>query len=564
MINGLRKLAWKFLMPQANTSSTSNPADWFIKWIGGGEKTRAGVRINGETALTYATVWQAVNVIAGDVSQLPIKLYRMNGEDRESDREHPASRLVRRRPHPHISAGTFVQTLQAHALMWGNGYAQIVRNGAGRPVRLLPLLPDRTYPVIKGGRLWYETRVGSERDQEKPAENKIMTVNPQNMLHIKGLGFDGLAGYSVIKLARESWGLGLSAEQHGAKWFGNYAMPSGYLKFQGKLAEDTKNEFRKEWSKLYGGENSSSTAVLTGDWDYKALTMSNEDSQFLESRKFQRSEVASWFNLPPHKVGDLERATFSNITDQNRDYLERSLMRWLVTWQEELNEKLLSEKEKEQESHYFEFMTDAFLRGNKTERTEAQVSQVLNGLASINDIMRQENMNSIGPDGDVRFMPLNITTVERAIEGPPERDENPAGDQNPSEVEPDEETEKDTTEEPPTEDRARAMAVRVLTSMLKSETKTITQYAKESKNFMSAVEGYYDRWRSKLLEIVEAVGGDAETVDGYITDRQQDCLSAASSRGVKLETVVAGRYAEYEQRAIALTEEIFSQEVIGV
>ncbi len=562
MIDAIRNLFWRVMMPRTDSqaSGLNDVQRWLMEWMGGRGSTKAGVLVNGKTAMTYATVWQAVNVISGDVSQLPIKLYRRDGEDRSVDREHPSYKLIRRRPHQHISAGTFIQTLQSHALLWGNGYAQINRTNGGKPVSLTPLMPDRTHPVVKDGRLWYETRIGSDRDKSNPSQTK--TINPANVLHIKGLGFDGLAGHSVISLARQSWGLGLAGESHGARFFGNYATPQGIVTVPGKMGPEAKEDFRNEWRKLHSADNEHNIAVLSAGTEFHTLTMNAKDAQFLESRKFQRSEVASWFNLPPHKVGDLERATFSNITDQNRDYLERSLMRWLVTWQEELNEKLLTTEEKESDSHFFEFMTEAFLRGNKKERTESQVSQVLTGLASINDIMRQENMNSIGPNGDVRFMPLNITTVDKAIEGPqmPDKNNNPAGDQAPQ---------PDTPANPPPDgtstqmrEKMRAMAVGVLTTLLRAEKQAIVRHAENRKNsFLDMTENFYNNWSPTLTDNIVALGGTKDMADAYIVAGRELCLEVAGKS--LMNTLVENAemaYSNYPAKAESLADHILGSE----
>lgn len=543
--------------PRAST--TSNPEEWFIKWIGGGEKTKSGIKVTGRTALTYSFVWQAVNVIAGDMSQLPIKLYRrVDDLNREVDREHPAFRLLRR-PHRHLAWSTFCETLESHALLWGNGYAEIIRDGARRPKFLVPLLPDRTEPVLKNGRLYYETRIGSERDTERPAENKMRRINPENVLHVPGLGFDGLSGYSVITLARESWGLGLSAEQHGARFFGTFAQPQMLLSYPHKVDPEQAERDRRNWEKLHG-EDARSVAVLSGGVTATPLTMSNTDSQFLESRKFSRSEVASWFNLPPHKVGDLERATFSNITDQNRDYLQRSLMRWLVKWQEELNEKLLTEEEKDKGTHYFEFNTDAFLRGDKVDRTTAQVNQVLNGGLTINEWRAQENLNGIGPAGDVHWMPLNITTVDLAMAGPPEPEANPAGDQAPQE---DDEMESDVDpvdEENGGNDRARAIAVAVLTQMLRAEAKSITGMAKTSKNFLDAVDTFYKKWEANLAENIMAMGGTRYQASSYVVGMRQLCLDVAGQSLLSnLAENAEMAYSNYAAKAEAIVDGIFEE-----
>ena len=316
----------------ASDSGTRNPAQWLVDWIHG-EESASGVKVTPKSALKLAPFWQGVNTIAGDVATLPLILHRRAGDRKERWVEHPAYRLLRRAPNPWMTATAFKETLQAHALTYGNAYAEIERDNRGDAIALWPLLPDRTEPLVVDGVVGYVTQTTSGEPRRLRAEN---------VLHIKGLGFDGVRGYSVIAMARQNLGLTMAQEKYAARFFGSGATPGGVLEHPGKIGEDAIEQLRESWAELHEGlDRSHRIAILEEGMKFNPIAMPMRDAQWLEGRQFGRTDVASWLNLPPHKVGDLSRATFTNIEEQNRDYLNTSLMRWLVKWQEECDEKLL-------------------------------------------------------------------------------------------------------------------------------------------------------------------------------------------------------------------------------
>ena len=389
-------------------TSARNPADWLVKLVGGKE-TASGVTINAQTSLTISTVWQAVNVIAGDVAQLPLETYKREEDgNRERDTDHAAYPILKRRPNRYMTALQFKQTIQSHALLWGNGYAQIQRNSMGEPIALWPLLPSMTSPRINGsGNLVYDTQIGQEGSRKKK------TYRSSNVLHIRGLGFDGIMGHSIVSLARESFGMAKAAENHGGNYFKNFATPQGILSLPNNKAPSPEaiTQYKNDWKEMQGGENAHDIGVLWGGAEFQPLSMSNKDSQFLESRQFQRTEIASWFNLPPHKVNDLSRATFSNIEEQSRSYLNTSLMRWLITWQEECDVKLLTSQETDSGSHHTEFNVNALLRGDSTSRFNAYATGINNGWLNRNEVRRMENLNRV--EGlDEYLVPMNMGKSE--------------------------------------------------------------------------------------------------------------------------------------------------------
>lgn len=544
MMNRIRKYLRSIL-----GSGLQNPDAWFKDWATGG-KTKSGANVNADTAMTLSTVWQATNVIAGDVALLPLELYRKTGEnDREIDNDNLAYRLVTQRPNNRMSWLTFAQTLQSQALLWGNGYAVIARDITGAPKSMYPLRSDRTYPVIDNGQLKYKNTPDRSRNVDKQGNPKEVTHLARNILHIPGLGWDGLGGLSVISLARESFGLGLAAQDHGARYFGNYATPQGVLSVPGgRPSPEVHEQAKRDWRTMQSDDNQHDIAILYNGATFNPITMSNEDSQWLESRSFQRNEIASWFNLPPHKVGDLDRATFSNIFEQNMQYLTTSLMRWLKTWEYELDEKMLTDTQKATKEYTgiggFEFNTEAFLRADPEKRTNAFREQFMAGKLTINEWRLKDGQNTIGENGDVHFVPMNMTTLERAIEGEPEEPE-----EGESDVELAEE-EVDANEE--VENIAKA----VMTSIISAETKNVLKLT-TAKNFIEEVEKYYGRFKTTLLTNVLALGGCPEHVDQYIANQIQLLVevSGCATKGTLL-GVVEIALTDSDTRVLELVENI--------
>ena len=391
----------------ASDSGTRNPAQWLVDWIHG-EESASGVKVTPKSALKLAPFWQGVNTIAGDVATLPLILHRRAGDRKERWVEHPAYRLLRRAPNPWMTATAFKETLQAHALTYGNAYAEIERDNRGDAIALWPLLPDRTEPLVVDGVVGYVTQTTSGEPRRLRAEN---------VLHIKGLGFDGVRGYSVIAMARQNLGLTMAQEKYAARFFGSGATPGGVLEHPGKIGEDAIEQLRESWAELHEGlDRSHRIAILEEGMKFNPIAMPMRDAQWLEGRQFGRTDVASWLNLPPHKVGDLSRATFTNIEEQNRDYLNTSLMRWLVKWQEECDEKLLRDREKATDAGYFEFLTAALLRGDLLRRYQAYAIGIANRILNPNEVRSMENMNPY--EGGDEYINPHINP-EQPVEPPP-------------------------------------------------------------------------------------------------------------------------------------------------
>lgn len=355
-----------------------------IKLLGGGSTSAAGVAVSETTALNLSAVKQAVQLLAGSQASLPLHLLERVGErGKRRAREHRVYRLLHDEPNPETTSFVFRETLQAHALLWGNAYAEIERDKAARPLALWAITPDRvTVKRDAAGALSYEVK-----GAKKP-------IPAADMLHVPGLGYDGFVGYSAIAHSRESIGLGLAAEKFGARLFGASARPSGILEAKGRLNDKARARLKEEFDAYHAGvDNSHRAALLEEGVTWKAMAIPPEDAQFLETRLFQIQEIARWFNVPPHLLMDLSRGTFSNIEHQAIQFVVHSLRPWLVRWEQEIKRKLLTPAERE--IFYPEHAVDGLLRGDFASRMTGYSIGRNVGLFTTNDIRDFENMNPI-------------------------------------------------------------------------------------------------------------------------------------------------------------------------
>lgn len=403
MTNWLKRFADAY---RATKYTGGNPASsqyWVKKLFGVSDTTLSGVTVDTDTALKYSAVWSAVNIISGAVGFLPMMIYkRIDARSKEPIINHPAYNLLHSRPNPYMDALTFKETLQAHVLIWGNGYAEIERDGAMRPKALWPLLPNRVVPKVVDGTLVYD--VANIDNQGRAARLPF-----DNVLHIKGLGFDGLKGYPVIEYMAENLGLGIAAERNASAFFGNDSSPTGILHTDDVLNKETKEKLEKDWEEKHKGlDERYRVAILHSGLKWQQIGVDAKQSQLIESRKFSISDIARWFTIPPHMIAQLDRATFSNIEHQGIEFVTWTLLKWLRRWELECGYKLF--RSDEQSNIFPEFLVDALLRGDTKARYDAYNVGRQAGFLSVNDIRGKENMNPVD-GGDVYLEPLNMKSV---------------------------------------------------------------------------------------------------------------------------------------------------------
>ena len=298
-------------------------------------------------------------------------------------------------------------------MLWGNAYAQVIRNGKGEIIALYPLMPDRMkVDRDEHGQLYYEYTVSTD---DAPINGKQATVKlePSDVLHIPGLGFDGLVGYSPIAMAKNTIGMAIACEEYGAKFFANGAQPSGVLEHPGTLKDPAK--VRESWQSTFGGSrNANKVAVLEEGMKYTPISISPEQAQFLETRKFQVNEIARIFRVPPHMVGDLEKSSFSNIEQQSLEFVKYTLDPWVCRWEQSIMRRLFTPEEKKK--YYVKFNVDGLLRGDYQSRMNGYAIGRQNGWMSANDIRELENLDRIPAEdgGDLYLINGNMTKLKDA------------------------------------------------------------------------------------------------------------------------------------------------------
>ena len=305
----------------------------------------SGKPVNERSAMQMTAVYSCVRILAEAIAGLPLHVYKYNetgGKEKAVD--HPLYLLLHDEPNPEMSSFVFRETLMTHLLLWGNAYAQIIRNGKGEVIALYPLMPNKmSVDRDENGQLYYTYLRSNE--EAHTMEGASVILKPCDVLHIPGLGFDGLVGYSPIAMAKNAIGMAIACEEFGAKFFANGAAPSGVLEHPGTIKDPSR--VRQAWQSQFGGSsNSGKVAVLEEGMKYTPISISPEQAQFLETRKFQINEIARIFRVPPHMVGDLEKSSFSNIEQQSLEFVKYTLDPWIIRWEQSMARVLLSLDEK--------------------------------------------------------------------------------------------------------------------------------------------------------------------------------------------------------------------------
>lgn len=384
----------------------------------GAASTASGVSVGPDSAMRLSAVSACVRLISESIASLPLAVYRRGASGtRTRVTDVPQYRLLHDEPNRRMTSFVFRETLTAHVLLHGNAYAIIIRSGGGDPVELLPVpAPNVSVQKTISGELSYRLNLDSE----------VFHVQQADVLHVPGLAYDGVKGMSPIQYAAESIGLGIAAERYGASFFGNGSTPSGYISLPGKLNETQARTMQAAWQSVYGyngGGGGNRTAVLFENGKFEKISIAPNEAQFIETRKFQVSEIARWYRVPPHMIGDLERATFGNIEHQALEFVTHTLRPWLVRFEQEFNRKLFPSSSAGRPSDlYCEFNVDGLLRGDIKARGEYYTKARQWGWLSANDIRRLENMEPID-NGDLYLTPLNMQAAGQSNAQPAGQEE---------------------------------------------------------------------------------------------------------------------------------------------
>ena len=368
---------------------------------------KAGEPVTHENALKYSAIWACTKIISETIATLPWHVM----ETKTKIAEHPLDNILYRRPNSEMDAYSLKELIASNAVTWGNHYSEIERNRLGEVVNLWPIDPSRVNPARdSNGRLYYEVDNGS---------GQKASINAADMFHVRGPSRDGINGYSVIKYAQESISLGMAAESFGATFFGNGAIPGLVIKNtqNAEISAEGVTNLLKTWNKRNkGAGNANKVEYLDAGMEVEKIGIPPEDAQFIETRKFQILEIARWFRVPPHKLAELERSTFSNIESQNIEFVTDAIMPWVTRMESQVNYSLISLEDAEQ--YYNKLNLMSLMRGDSKAR--AEYYQIMSGLGvlSIDEIRDKEDYDIIGGAvGDLRLVPMNMTTAERMASG---------------------------------------------------------------------------------------------------------------------------------------------------
>ncbi len=401
------------LAPKASTQNFSDPSGWLING-GFGRKTISGEQVNPATALTLSTWFACIRNVSEDVGKLPLYIYeRQAGGGKKKATDHPLFQMLYSTPNGENTAMVFRETMTGWVMGWGNGYAEIERNGAGTPVALWPIHPARVRVSRIDGVIKYAVwspELGGRR---------AVGLDARDVLHVRGFGDDPMAGLSVARMAAESIGLSLAMETFGAAFFGNGATLGVTLEHPGTLTEQAQVRLRESWNKIHAGaDNAHKLAILEEGMKANRVTVPPNEAQFIEARNFQIDEIARWFRMPPHKIQQLARSTNNNIEHQGIEYTNDCLMPWCRRWETEFERKLLDDRGRT----IFEIRhdMDELMRGDAASRSTFYSTMIAAGAMKPNEARERESLNPVDPAiGDVLYMQGAMSTLKRIVEGPP-------------------------------------------------------------------------------------------------------------------------------------------------
>nr|DAM81541.1 MAG TPA: Portal [Caudoviricetes sp.] len=397
---------------QARDKPTNKAADAGYSFLFG--RTTSGKPVNETTAMQTTAVYACVRILSEAVASLPVHVYRYREDGgKEKVIDHPLYQVLHNEPNPEMTSFVFRETLMSHLLIWGNAYAQIIRDGAGRVLALYPLLPNKMdVQRDDEGEIYY---VYSRSSDENPnfKEYGDIKLKKEDVLHIPGLGFDGLIGYSPIAMAKNAVGMTLACEEYGASFFANGANPGGVLEHPGVLKDPSK--VRESWNAVYRGSNNAhKIAVLEEGMKYQQIGIPPEEAQFLETRKFQINEIARLYRIPPHMIGDLDKSSFSNIEQQSLEFVKYTLDPWVIRWEQSLQKALLLPGEKGK--YFIKLNVDGLLRGDYQSRMQGYSIGRQNGWYSTNDIREMEDLNPLSDEegGNLYLINGNMCKLDDA------------------------------------------------------------------------------------------------------------------------------------------------------
>lgn len=486
-------------------------------WPVTSRQTRAQVPVDEDVAQNYSAVWAATRILAEPLGFMPLRLYRRLADDtRKEARDHPLYRVMRRSPNPTMTANVFRESRTGHQVNWGNAFAEIERDPRTEmPVALWPIHPSRVKAPKPQDRVPPGTAYLVRND-----DGSSTAMMPDEVLHVPGaLSEDGIWGQGVISRARESVGFGLALERHGATYFGGGAMPRAVVYGPGMRDPEQRRMFRQEWREIHGNPDSTDVAILPVESKLEKLTIPNEDSQFLETRKFHVAEIARWYGVPTHRLAEAMGASSYTVEQMGIEFVTYSLMPWTTRWEEQCNLKLLSEDERDEYTFGFDF--SVLMKGDVGARMNAWRVAVASGIMTLNEVRRRENLASIGEPGDMNLIPLNMTTAEDMLEGdvdPADQAQASAPQDDPGGDQGDPEEDGPKVPGPEARDAGRAVLADALARWRKITSGAARRHASDP-NFPAWLAGWQESKRATLEQMLATPAGCLGIEVGALADR---------------------------------------------
>lgn len=461
------------------------PQDFLFKSSTIGQRSDSGEVVTEDSAMSLAWVWQAVSTISNDIGRLPVVLFDRGNDERVRATTHPSYQLIKRNPNPYMTAKVFKSLLTKNALLTGNGLAWIMRDQRGIPMEIYPLETSAVRINVVNNEPVYLVRFDKG--------DKEVALNHRDVIHIKNITSNGYWGLDAISYARNSIGLGLATEKHGNIFFKNNARPSVVLKTDGNMDKERADQLIASWNQQHAGSNNAyKTALLTGGMSAEVMSVNNDNAQWLQSRQFQRQEIASWFLLPANKLNDTSSVSYSSVAAYNQAYLDQTLMNWIVTWEEELTNKLLTTKQRESDEFNFEFITAGLLRADLLQRYQAYQLGIASEFLSPNEVRKMENIPA--REGGDQFQNPNTKPST-----PTESESSTPVESKPT----DESAARPIAKYPDIAAPIQELFIDRLTRLVKIESAKAIQAAASGKNFITWIETFYSDFGDKLKEAIE-------------------------------------------------------------
>lgn len=418
MLNWLKRI-FKAASPENPSTNLAKPSEWLVDWAGGGVSD-SGMVVTKLTSMRSSAVFRCVSILSGAVASLPWCVFKREGEEKKPTRTHYAYRLLHDEPNNLMASFMFRQLMMANLLLDGNFYAVIGFDNAGRAVELMPFPPEMVEVLRKGKTQAYAINTH---------EDGRVIIPASQMIHVSGIGFDGIKGLSVIgAVARQSVGLSLAMDVFASKIHANSARPSGAVEMDANLSPEAFKRLKQQFEQLYtGAYNSGKTVFLDNGMKWSPMQISPADAQTLESRRFQVADIARIFGVPPHLIGETDKSSSwgTGIEQMTLGFLTFTLNPWLVAIEQEFNRKLMG-------SNFFcEFQVEGLLRGDSASRAEFYASAIQNGWMKPNEVRHKENLPP-ADGGDRLFIQQNLMPLDKAGEAEPTGASNANPEQDPA------------------------------------------------------------------------------------------------------------------------------------